>query len=63
MKGVLEEKAEELYHWELRVGLDPPQMHADKQAQEVRELLHIATREMMREIQQDGKQRPRQILQ
>lgn len=42
VKGIFKEQLQELHNWELGVGLDPPQVDADKEPQEVCELLHIA---------------------
>lgn len=41
VESVLEKQGEKLYDWKLRTGLDPPQVNADKQPQEVCELLQV----------------------
>lgn len=45
MKCVLEEKGQELYHRELRVGLDSSQVNTHKEPQKVGKLLNVAARD------------------
>lgn len=45
MKSVFEQQGQEFNHRELGVGLDPSQVDAHKEPEEICELLNVAARE------------------
>lgn len=41
VEGILKKQGKKLYNWKLRARLDPPQVNADKEAQEISELFQV----------------------